>query len=38
MHRSTRETAETVMYEYAAVTTTSGRRDVSVLHKSYLKK
>jgi hypothetical protein len=39
MHRSTRETSDAVMYEYGHVTTAAtGRRDVSVLHKSYLKK
>jgi hypothetical protein len=38
MNRSTRETSDTVMYEYGTVTASQGRREVTVLHKSYLKK
>jgi hypothetical protein len=38
MHRSTRETSDSVMYEYGTVTAVRGRRDVTVLHKSYLVK
>jgi hypothetical protein len=38
MQRSTRETRDTVVYEYTHVTVVGTRRDAQVLHKSYLKK
>ena len=38
MHQATRDTADAVVYEYGHVTGRNGRRDVTVLHKSYLKK